>query len=137
MLELLDDVGVDGTHVRKVDAVDRLKDHPFLEALRAAPFEPPGPDRHDRGEVRELVRRGLIVQSDGIFFAAEAVEAASRSIAELLAAQPAGVTVSDVRSAWNTSRKYALPLLAHLDGTGVTRRRDDVRIGGPRLPEIG
>ena len=58
----------------------------------------------------------------------------ARSIAELLAARPDGVTVSDVRTAWNTSRKYALPLLAHLDNTGVTRRRDDVRIGGPRLP---
>ena len=84
--------------------------------------------------MRELVRRGLVVQSDGIFFAAEAVDAAARSIAELLAGQPEGVTVSDVRTAWQTSRKYALPLLAHLDNTGVTRRRDDVRIGGPRLP---
>ena len=134
MLELLDDVGIDGTHVRAVDAVDRLKDHPFLAALRAAPYEPPGPERYDRAEVRELVRRGLVVQSDGIFFAAEAVEAAGRSIAEMLEAQPDGVTVSDVRTAWSTSRKYALPLLAHLDNTGVTRRRDDVRIGGPRLP---
>jgi selenocysteine-specific elongation factor len=136
MLDLLEDVGVDGTHVRKVDAVDKLRDHPFLAALRESPFEPPGPDRYDRGEVRELVRRGLVVQSDGIFFAAEAIEAAALAIATLLQGQPDGVTVSDVRTAWNTSRKYALPLLAHLDGTGVTRRREDVRIGGPRLPSV-
>ena len=136
MLGLLEDVGVDGTHVRKVDAVDKLRDHPFLAALRESPFEPPGPDRYDRGEVRELVRRGLVVQSDGIFFAAEAIEAAALAIATLLQGQPDGVTVSDVRTAWNTSRKYALPLLAHLDGTGVTRRREDVRIGGPRLPSV-
>jgi hypothetical protein len=30
-----------------------------------------------------------------------------------------------------------LPLLALLDGSGVTRRRGDVRIGGPRLPLPG
>ena len=28
-----------------------------------------------------------------------------------------------------------MPLLARLDNTGVTRRRGDVRIAGPRLPE--
>ena len=31
-------------------------------------------------------------------------------------------------------RKYVLPLLAHLDQTGMTRRRGDYRIAGPRLP---
>ena len=41
---------------------------------------------------------------------------------------------AQVRDALGTTRKHALPLLAHLDATGVTRRRGDVRIGGPRLP---
>ena len=134
LIDFIDDIEVDGTHVRVVDAADALADHPYLAALQANPFTPPSADRYDRGEVRELVRRGLIVQSDGVFFAAESVTRAATSIAGLLKAQPDGVTVSDVRSAWDTSRKYALPLLAHLDATGVTRRRDDVRIGGPRLP---
>ena len=47
---------------------------------------------------------------------------------------PDGVTVAQVRDALGTTRKYALPLLAHLDATGVTRRRGDLRIAGPRLP---
>jgi selenocysteine-specific elongation factor len=47
---------------------------------------------------------------------------------------PDGVTVAQVRDALGTTRKHALPLLAHLDATGVTRRRGDVRVGGPRLP---
>jgi selenocysteine-specific elongation factor len=42
--------------------------------------------------------------------------------------------VSEIREALGTSRKYALPLLAVLDGTGVLRRRGDLRVGGPRLP---
>ena len=45
-----------------------------------------------------------------------------------------GVTVSTIRDELGTTRKYVLPLLAQLDATGVTRRRGDLRIGGPRLP---
>ena len=135
LIDFIDDIGVDGTHVRVIDAADALKDHPFLAALDDAPFAPPGADRYDRAEVRELVRRGLVVQTEGLYFSAAAVEQAAQMLAGLLAASPDGVTVSDIRECWDTSRKFALPLLAHFDSTGVTRRRDDVRIGGPRLPQ--
>ena len=56
--------------------------------------------------------------------------------ARLLADQPAGFTMSDLREALGTSRKYAVPLATLLDARGVTRRREDVRIAGPRLPEL-
>jgi selenocysteine-specific elongation factor len=52
-----------------------------------------------------------------------------------LAANPDGITVAQVRDALGTTRKHALPLLAQLDATGVTRRRGDLRVGGPRLPQ--
>jgi selenocysteine-specific elongation factor len=42
--------------------------------------------------------------------------------------------MSDLRTAFGNTRKHALPLVAVLDGRGVTRRRGDVRIAGPRLP---
>ena len=51
-----------------------------------------------------------------------------------LAADPGGFTVSAFRERTATTRKYALPLLAELDARGVTRRRDDLRLAGPRLP---
>ena len=44
------------------------------------------------------------------------------------------MTVAQVRDALGTTRKHALPLLAELDGRGITRRRGDVRIAGPKLP---
>ena len=75
-----------------------------------------------------------MAEHDGVYFAATAVAHAARRVAALLAAQPDGVTVAEVRDDLGVTRKYALPLLAILDGTGVTRRRGDVRIGGPRLP---
>ena len=132
---LLDDVVVDGGHLRPADAVDTLADHPFVARLAAAPFAPPAPDDVDRGELRELVRRGDVVEQDGIFFAASGIAAAGALAARLLAEHPGGFTVSMFREAAGNTRRHALPLLARLDGTGVTRRRDDLRIGGPRLPE--
>jgi selenocysteine-specific elongation factor len=112
-----------------------LADHPFLVALAATPFAPPSPDRVDPGELRELARRGLAVQEDGIWFAETAVSAAAAVAARLLADQSAGFSMSDFRGALGTSRKYAVPLASLLDERGVTRRRDDLRIAGPRLPE--
>ena len=64
------------------------------------------------------------------------MEDAARRVAALLANSPAGVTVAQVRDALGTTRKHALPLLSYLDASGVTRRRGDVRVGGPRLPAL-
>ena len=135
VLSLLEDVTTEGGRVRPTGQSDPFENHRFTAALEAAPFTPPDPEAAgvDRREVRELVKRGLIVEQDGVFFAAEALEAARSVLAEMLAAQPDGVTVAEVRERLETSRKYALPLLAWLDGHGVTRRRGDVRIAGPRL----
>jgi selenocysteine-specific elongation factor len=130
----LSDVVVVGGRARRQAVADPLVDHPWLAALEAAPFAPPPPQDVSREELRELVRRQLVVDADGTWFAATAVDAAGRAVARLLGARPEGVTVAEVRDALGTSRKFLLPLLAVLDGTGVTRRRGDVRIGGPRLP---
>ena len=42
--------------------------------------------------------------------------------------------VAEVREALSTTRKWAVPLLNVLDAHGITRRRDDLRVAGPRLP---
>ncbi len=134
VVELVTDAVVEGGRVRIADAADPLAEHPFVGALRAGGFTPPDPDGIDRAELRELVRRGAVVEEGGQFFAPETIEAAGRLVARLLASQPDGITVSEVRQAMGATRKHALPLLARLDATGVTRRRDDLRIAGPRLP---
>ncbi|MGH9066985.1 MAG: SelB C-terminal domain-containing protein, partial [Acidimicrobiales bacterium] len=113
-----------------------LARHPYLSALDAAPFQPPAPEGVDRQELREMVRRSLVVERDGCYFSPAAVDRAGRVVAGLLDGQPDGVTVAEVRDALGTSRRYLLPLLAHLDATGITRRRGDVRIAGPKLPSL-
>ena len=115
---------------------DPLADHPFVAAAAADPFAPPAATGVSSDELRLLVRQGRLVESSGIHFAASAVDEAAVVVARLLADQPTGVTVAEVRDAWGTTRKYALALLGRLDSTGVTRRRGDLRIAGPRLPEL-
>jgi len=115
--------------------VDPLADHPFVAALDASPFAPPPADGVDRAELRELVRRGTVVVRDGIHFSAGAVDRAGAIVARLLLDRPDGVTVAEIRDALACTRKYALPLVALLDDRGMTRRRGDLRIGGPRLPD--
>ncbi len=133
---LTDNLRVDGGRVVRIAQTDPLADHPFIRALTAGGFSPPDASGVDRSELRELVRRKLIVEQDGVWFAPETISEASRRVAALLADQPDGITVSVIRESLGTSRKYALPLLAVLDGTGVLRRRGDLRIAGPRLPDL-
>ncbi len=130
----LEAVVVDGGLVRSADAVDPYEDHPLLAELRAGGFAPPGIDGADRNDVRELVRRGHLVVRDGIGFHHDTIDRAADIAAGLLAASPAGFTVAAFRDATGASRKFALPLVAELDARGITRRRDDLRIAGPRLP---
>ena len=91
---------------------------PTSPPSKRAPFAPPPPDGVDRTELRELVRRGLVVERDGVWFAPSAVARAAEVVAGLLAETPDGVTASQVRDALGTTRKYLLPLLGVLDATG-------------------
>ena len=45
-----------------------LAEDPWLAALRASPWAPPPADGVDRVVVRELVRRGLVIERDGVHF---------------------------------------------------------------------
>jgi selenocysteine-specific elongation factor len=136
VLLTLDAVVVSNGLVQPADAVDPYEDHPALAELFAGGFAPPSLGDVDRNDLRELVRRGHVVQRDGIGFHRDAIDAAAFVAAELLAEHVDGFTVAQFRDATGASRKYALPLVAELDARGVTRRRDDLRIGGPRLPAV-
>jgi selenocysteine-specific elongation factor len=133
VLAMFAEVAVDGGYARTVGTDDPLAGHPYLAALAAGGMSPPAPDAIDRAELRELVRRGLVIERDGQWFHADALEAAADLAARLLAKAPDGFTVSDFRDAAGVTRKHALPLVSELDARGITRRRGDVRVAGPRL----
>jgi selenocysteine-specific elongation factor len=79
------------------------------------------------------VQAGRLVSLDGIHFATAAIDRAHDVVRQLIATTPAGFSASEFRDALGTSRKFAIPLAEALDARGITRRRGDVRIAGPRL----
>lgn len=135
VLETLDGITVESGRARAADAVDPFDGHPLIEQVRSGGFTPEMPTDADRTAIRELIRRGTLVERDQIVFHIDAIEAAARVAADLLAADATGFTVAQFRDRTGASRKFALPLVAELDARGVTRRREDLRIGGPRLPD--
>ena len=137
LLEEHDEIEVDGALVRRAGQVDPFADHPLAAAVLAGGFTPDVPADADRNVIRELTRRGVLVERDKVLFHTDTIDTAARVAAELLAADPDGFTVAQFRDRTGASRKFALPLVAELDARGITRRRDDLRIAGPRLPPVG
>lgn len=134
VVESLDDVSVEAGRARAADVDDPFEDHPLAAAVREGGFAPEIPADADRGTIRELTRRGILVERDKVLFHRDTLDRAAHVAAELLEVDPDGFTVAQFRDRTGASRKYALPLVAELDARGVTRRRDDLRIAGPRLP---
>ncbi len=136
VIQTIESVDIDHGQAKLRTQQIQLKDHPFVVALKASPFSPPPPPPSEMSgaELRELVRLGELVETAGVFFSKHAVDAAVAVVANLLQEHVEGFTVAQARDRWGNSRKFALALLTHLDNNGITRRRGDHRIAGPRLP---
>ena len=116
-----------------------------VEALRsrfrASPSTPPSV-KECLEEVGEEVWAHLVESGEFVLLTAEVVferseyEAMVGKIREALA-DGATITVAEVRDRFNTSRKFALALMEHLDATGVTVREGDFRKLGRAAPEGG
>jgi selenocysteine-specific elongation factor len=91
---------------------------PTIGELAAAGF--------DRELVDAVCREGRLVRISAELVMTPSMVA--RAVDVIREAGGAGRTVSDVRGALGTSRKYAVPLLEYLDAKGRTRRVGDVRI---------
>lgn len=96
-------------------------------------FDPPPPSGIDPAALRSWVADGRLVKVGEVWWSAEAIGEAARRLATELSAHPDGITVAEVRDALDSSRKPTLALLGLFDERGLTRRRDDLRIRGPRL----
>ena len=134
VLATFDDVAIVAGRARLAAAHDPFSDHPLLAALLAGGVAPPEPHAADKPALRELLRRKMIVERDGVYFHPDTIDAVAAAAARLVNANPDGFTVAQLRDEIGASRKYALPLANELDARGITRRRGDRRVAGPRLP---
>ena len=74
-----------------------------------------------------MIESGILIKGeDEIYFHKSAIDEAKKKLAALFTKQPE-MTVSDIRQNLGMTRKYVMPLLAHLDNTGFTIRVGDVR----------
>jgi selenocysteine-specific elongation factor len=104
----------------------------IISLLKAKPFQPPSEkDIEGRsGLVAEKLRRviALLIQDGevvrlepGLIVHSTAIAAATETITAFLM-QHGEATASDLKGVLGTTRKYAVPLLEHLDRIGVTKR---------------
>ncbi len=132
VLPTLPNVTVRNGRAQSADAND-VASHPMVKQFADAGCMPPDVASLDKSIVRQLVQRGVLVHCDELYFHSSALDKAIASVRDLLVTNPQGFTVAQFREHLGVSRKYALPLINHLDTTGFTRRRDDLRIGGAKL----
>ncbi|HTG36676.1 MAG TPA: selenocysteine-specific translation elongation factor [Thermoanaerobaculia bacterium] len=78
------------------------------------------------GVIRHLVTRGQMIKlPSGLLLAASALNGLR---SDLLATSWDRFSVSDFKDRFGLTRKWAIPLLEHLDSTGATRRMGDDRM---------
>jgi selenocysteine-specific elongation factor len=108
----------------------------LMQAMEATPYTPPSyaEAAEITGEpvLRALIELGQLVQVQPDVIFTEPVYRELVAATLKLIDETGGVTASQLRDAFNTSRKYAIGLLEHLDSIGVTRRMGDTRVRGPR-----
>ncbi len=113
-------------------AVERL-----LAQFRAQPYTPPSAAEcvADVGDelFQWLLDSGRLTRvSEEVVFEAGVYQQMVQQIVAHLRQPDAGgaITVAQVRDQFNTSRKYALALMEHLDARRITRRLGDARVLG-------
>jgi selenocysteine-specific elongation factor len=131
---------IDGGRLAREGTTVRLSSHAvpttsaeqerLVEAVRGGEPTPPTVSElqtagFERSLIDAVVRSGALARiAPDLLLTSGFVQRAEDIVRE---AGQSGITVSAVRERLGTSRKYAVPLMEHLDRTGVTRRSGDLR----------
>ena len=118
-------------HRVQLDDNEKIVVDQLLLKFDSNPYAPPSlkETRQEIGEdlVQFLIESGSLVQvSDDVIFKADTYEEMVDKVKKDLK-KNGTITVADVRDKFQTSRKYALALMEHLDAVGVTVREGDLR----------
>lgn len=122
-------------HEIRFNAKQQASIQQLVEQMNAAPYTPPS-YMEACNLVGENVLRALIeleeiiqVQADVILARAVYQDMVNGALAIIDAT--GSIDAKSLRDRYNTSRKYAIALLEHLDTVGITRRVGDSRVRGP------
>jgi selenocysteine-specific elongation factor len=152
LLQHVEDALLATGEIRRQDGMLALKDHEPLALLsdpqrktmaeiedtyRRAGLAPPAPkDQPQEGARADLLQllidRGSLIALRNValkqvlVFHVLAVNEAAKALRASFP-EPAEFTTSEARTALGTSRRVIVPLLEHLDATGVSLRRGDMR----------
>jgi len=115
-------------HYPKLQGAEETEASIYLKKISVDPFSPPTNLNTDIEIVNFLSESGKVVRvGDGIIFTSEAYDQMLKGVEDHIHTN-GDITVGDVRDMFETSRKYALALMDHLDQQQITRRVGDVRI---------
>ena len=96
--------------------------------------EVPGPPPEVEAVLTYLAAQGRIrLLGDAFWVAADALDRAAASVVERFGGR-SGLGPTDFREALPLTRKHLIPVLAHFDGAGVTRRTESGRSVAETLP---
>ena len=116
------------SHQVKLTARQQADADAFLRSLSQNPFSPPTEALPESELLNMLIEQRSVVQvSNNVVFAASAYDEMRERIIEHLKSK-GKITVAEVRDMFQTSRKYALSLMEHLDEEKITRRVGDERV---------
>ena len=100
----------------------------YLDSLRKNPYSPPSDQKINPELLGVLVDQDKVVRvGEGVIFDAVVYREMTGRIVQHLK-DHGNITVAEARTMFNTSRKYILPLLEHMDQQQITRRTGDERI---------
>jgi selenocysteine-specific elongation factor len=104
----------------------------LLGLFAAEPYSPPTRkvclEIVEESLLNALLETGRLFQvNEDILFQPEAYQAMRAAVIDHIKAQ-GEITLAELRDKFDTSRKYAVAVLEHLDQTGITLRRGDIRV---------
>ena len=115
-------------HQVTVSQAQRQQIDQYLHNLESVPYSPPTEAPLETDLLNVLVEEGQVVKvSDSVVFTTHAYREMVKIITGHLEAE-GKITVAQVRDLLDTSRKYALALMEHLDQQRITRRVGDERV---------
>ena len=141
LLPYIEDISVEGNIVKlklaPKEAIDTVLENKIIEQLKKNEFQPPFknelaqnlniPESKLSDILKIIAKSGKIIRiNDSLYLLKESYEKMLALLKDFFA-KKSEMTVSEFRTMLNTTRKYALPYLEHLDSSKITLRVGEVR----------